>query len=61
MEDAAGEPTTTRSAGRRGPMRLLEAVEGTAAAPIGRLSSMFERRPYTEHSFVDGGIRLSYE
>jgi pimeloyl-ACP methyl ester carboxylesterase len=61
MADAAGEPSTTRSAGRRGPTRILEAVEGSAAAPIGRISSLFERRPYTEHSFVDDGIRLNYE
>ena len=61
MADAAGDSMTTASVLRRGPTRILAAVEETAAAPIGRISSLFERRPYTEGSFVCDRIQLSYE
>jgi pimeloyl-ACP methyl ester carboxylesterase len=60
MADAAGESATTRSVGR-GPSGLLHAVKETASGPSGRLASLFERRPFTEGSFIHDRVRLHYE
>jgi len=61
MAGTAGDPVTTGGVDRPWPTRALGAIDRSTAAPLGHLSSIFERRPFTEGAFVDDRVRLHYE
>ncbi len=60
--DALRDNPATRGVTRLWPTRHgVSAGDPTTAGPMSHLTSMFERRPFTEESFVDHGVRLHYE
>jgi len=61
MAGTAGDPATTRGVDRRPATEALGPVDRPATAPLGVLSSLFERRPFTEGTFANDRVRLHYE
>jgi len=65
--DAPSDKPATRGVTRLWPGRRtvtakdLSAKDLSATAPVSHVTSLFERRPYSEGSFVDDRIRLHYE
>jgi pimeloyl-ACP methyl ester carboxylesterase len=59
---APSDKATTPSAPRRwSPRQTVTAVDLSTTAPVSHVTSLFERRSFTEGSFVDDRVRLSYE